>query len=387
MQKSEIRAAAGGAAVVGVAFGMARYAYGLTLPDMQAEFDLSEQLTGLVASATFVGYLVGLLGVPFLVARRGPRAPTSVGGVCGVLGCALVAVSPSPVVLAVGAVLAGSAAGWVWAPYSDVLKAVAAPRHQPTLLAVVTTGTGVGLVGLGALGLLAPFVSWRLTWAGIAVAAGVAAFANLRLVPALPPPDGGEGGGRLPLGRLLVPLLYTVAYFVVVTVYFTYASDAAEEAGLPDWTPALVFALIGLGGLVAFWTGRMTAALGPGGVGAASLGVVGLALCGLGLASGAPLVLGSAVVLGAGFMVGSSVLAIWTAHVSPDRPGTAFTLALVVGAVTSIVTPAVTGALVPSAGLGTVLLLAGALGVACAGALAAGVPARAIRDRARARTT
>lgn len=264
MEKHEVRAAAGGAAVVGVAFGMARYAYGLPLPDMQAEFDLSEQLSGLVASATFVGYLIGLLGVPVLVARRGPRAPTSVGGA---LGCTMVALSPNPVVLAASAVLAGSAAGWVWAPYSDVLRAVAAPQHRPTLLAVVTTGTGVGLVGLGALGLLAPFVSWRLTWAGIAVAAALAATLNLRLVPALPPPDRDEAGAPLHLARLLVPLLYTVAYFVAITVYFTYASDAAEEAGLADWAPALVFALIGLGGLVAFWTGRMTAALGPGGVG------------------------------------------------------------------------------------------------------------------------
>ncbi|GHJ60452.1 hypothetical protein NOK12_29700 [Nocardioides sp. OK12] len=366
---------------MGVAFGMARYAYGLTLPDMQAEFDLSEQLTGLVASATFVGYLVGLLGVPVLVARRGPRAPTSVGGACGVLGCSLVAVSPTPAVLAVGAVLAGSAAGWVWAPYSDVLRAVAAPQHRPTLLAVVTTGTGVGLVGLGALGLLAPFVSWRLTWAGIAVAAAVAAVLNLRLVPALPPPERQEGGGRLPWARLLVPLLYTVAYFVAVTVYFTYASDAAEEAGMADWAPALVFALIGLGGLVAFWTGRMTALLGPTGVGAASLGVVGLALVGLGLAPGGALVLASALVLGAGFMVGSSVLAIWTAEASPERPGTAFTAALVVGAVTSIVTPTVTGALVPGAGLGTVLVLAGGLAAACAALLAATGPARSVLAR------
>lgn len=370
---------------MGVAFGMARYAYGLTLPDMQAEFDLSEQLTGLVASATFVGYLVGLLGVPVLVARRGPRAPTSVGGACGVLGCSLVAVSPTPAVLAVGAVLAGSAAGWVWAPYSDVLRAVASPRNRPTLLAVVTTGTGVGLVGLGALGLLAPFVSWRLTWAGIAVAAAVAAVLNLRLVPALPPPERQEGGGWLPWARLLVPLLYTVAYFVAVTVYFTYASDAAEEAGMADWAPALVFALIGLGGLVAFWTGRMTALLGPTGVGAASLGVVGLALVGLGLAPGGSLVLASALVLGAGFMVGSSVLAIWTAEASPERPGTAFTAALVVGALTSIVTPTVTGALVPGVGLGTVLVLAGGLAAACAALLAATGPARSVLARGWAR--
>ena len=50
-----------GAAVVGVAFGMARYAYGVTLPDIRADLGLSELVLGLIASATFVGYLAGLL--------------------------------------------------------------------------------------------------------------------------------------------------------------------------------------------------------------------------------------------------------------------------------------------------------------------------------------
>ncbi|MDX5311905.1 MAG: YbfB/YjiJ family MFS transporter, partial [Rhodococcus sp. (in: high G+C Gram-positive bacteria)] len=50
-----------GAAVVGVAFGMARYAYGLTLPDIREDLRLSELALGLIASATFAGYLAGLV--------------------------------------------------------------------------------------------------------------------------------------------------------------------------------------------------------------------------------------------------------------------------------------------------------------------------------------
>jgi len=64
---------------------MARYAYGLTLPSVRSEFGLSELLLGLIASGTFVGYLIGLVSVPRLSVRWGPRAPTTVGGVCGVV--------------------------------------------------------------------------------------------------------------------------------------------------------------------------------------------------------------------------------------------------------------------------------------------------------------
>lgn len=85
-----------GAAAVGVAFGMARYAYGLTLPGIRQDLELSELVLGLVASATFAGHLVGLLLARPLAARRGSRAPTTVGGACGAAGAVIVTVAPDP---------------------------------------------------------------------------------------------------------------------------------------------------------------------------------------------------------------------------------------------------------------------------------------------------
>jgi predicted MFS family arabinose efflux permease len=365
VDKQTIGVGVGGAAVVGVAFGMARYAYGLTLPDVRSEFGLSELILGLIASGTFAGYLVGLLAVPRLSARRGPRAPTTVGGVCGVVGAATVALAPSPWILAAGAVLSGSAAGWVWAPYSDIVTRVAPRRHQPTLLAVITTGTSLGLVVLAALGLLATFVSWRLTWAGIALAAAVAALVNLRAVPPLeaPPRSRKEAPRGSPWRRAMIPpLTYAVLFFAAITIYFTYASEAARSGGLAVSAGPLLFALIGVGGLVALRTGRMTRAVGTPAVGVGSACVVSCALALLGLGSTSlALTLFSAVLFGMGFMVGSSLLAIWTAQVVPDRPGDGFTIALVVGAVTSIAAPAAMGALIPVFGLPAMLLLVAAV--------------------------
>lgn len=78
MDKPTIGVGVGGAAVVGVAFGLARYAYGLTLPDVRSEFGLSEPLLGLIASGTFAGYLVALVSVPLGVATG--TAGTDDGG-------------------------------------------------------------------------------------------------------------------------------------------------------------------------------------------------------------------------------------------------------------------------------------------------------------------
>ncbi|KAA0917150.1 hypothetical protein [Dietzia sp. ANT_WB102] len=50
-----------GAAVVGVAFGIARSVYGLTLLDIRQKLGLAELVLGLIANATFASHLAGPL--------------------------------------------------------------------------------------------------------------------------------------------------------------------------------------------------------------------------------------------------------------------------------------------------------------------------------------
>ena len=77
-----VRVGVAGAAVVAVAFGMGRFAFGLTLPDLRGDptvsaAGLSDPVLGLIASATFAGYLAGIVGAPLLARHLGPRAPTT----------------------------------------------------------------------------------------------------------------------------------------------------------------------------------------------------------------------------------------------------------------------------------------------------------------------
>ena len=353
-----------GAAVVGVAFGMARYAYGVTLPDIRADLGLSELVLGLIASATFVGYLAGLLLAGPLAARRGSRAPTTVGGVCGAVGAVIVALAPSPWLLALGAVLAGGAGGWVWAPYSDIVTRTVALRQQPRALAIITTGTSGGLVVLGGLAILAIVGSWRLVWVAIAVAAVLAALVNLRLVPRTAPVPAAKRSADGPslAVALRVPAAYSVIYFAAVVIYFTYAADVLDRGSLPEWAVPALYIAIGLSGVVGVATGTAAQQVGSARVTALCLVIVASALVLLGLASESLAALAiSACIFGIGYMTGSAVLAVWTAELVPERAGAAFTACLVVGAVSSVAAPAVAGAVIPGLGLGTVLVITAAV--------------------------
>ena len=336
----------------------------MTLPDIRADLGLSELVLGLIASATFVGYLAGLLLAGPLAARRGSRAPTTVGGVCGAVGAVIVALAPSPWLLALGAVLAGGAGGWVWAPYSDIVTRTVALRQQPRALAIITTGTSGGLVVLGGLAILAIVGSWRLVWVAIAVAAVLAALVNLRLVPRTAPVPAAKRSADGPslAVALRVPAAYSVIYFAAVVIYFTYAADVLDRGSLPEWAVPALYIAIGLSGVVGVATGTAAQQVGSARVTALCLVIVASALVLLGLASESLAALAiSACIFGIGYMTGSAVLAVWTAELVPERAGAAFTACLVVGAVSSVAAPALAGAVIPGLGLGTVLVITAAV--------------------------
>lgn len=77
---------------------------------------------------------------------------------------------------------------------------------------------------------------------------------------------------------MVPPLTYAVLYFAAITIYFTYTTEVARSGGLPAPAAPLLFALIGVGGLVGLSTGRMSRALGTPAVGVGSVWLVSSAL-------------------------------------------------------------------------------------------------------------
>lgn len=159
-----------GLCATAVTFGPARNGFGLFLPYFREEFDLSTTTLGLIASGLYAGYLIALSAVGLLATRIGPRPPVVIGVVSAGLGMGLVAVATNTVVLAAGVVLAGTGAGWTWAPFNDATEHVPT-RTRNRVLSVVSTGTTFGILAAGVLA-LAMGANWRAAWTAFAVAAG-----------------------------------------------------------------------------------------------------------------------------------------------------------------------------------------------------------------------
>jgi len=355
-----------------VAFGPARNGYGLFLPHFREEFALSTAMLGLVASGLYAGYLLALSAVGLLASRLGPRPPVLVGLVSAALGMALVAVAEDAWVLAAGVVLAGTSAGWSWAPYNDAAERGVPEQNRDRVLSVVSTGTTFGILAAG-LAALAAGASWRGAWFAFAACAVAAAVPNALVLPgASRDEDEGdvEGPSRRPgwrwlLRREAMPLFVVALSFGVVSaLYFSFAVDlVSRSGGLPRAAAGpVLYAVVGAAGFAGLLTGDVVSRFGLGRVLLVTLSFLGIAALLLGATpSFLPSVVFSAALFGAGVMLMSALLSIWSSDVFPEGPSRGFSAALFVFGVGLTAGPASLGALATPFGLGAMFWVAAAV--------------------------
>ena len=80
-----------GLAMIAVTYGLARFAYGLFLPEMRGALDVSETVLGLIGAGSYAGYCFAILLALLFTSRAGPRFMAVAAGVVAVVGMAVVA--------------------------------------------------------------------------------------------------------------------------------------------------------------------------------------------------------------------------------------------------------------------------------------------------------
>ena len=350
-----LASAGAGIGVVGVAFGMARYGFGLLAPDIRGSFSLSSGRLGLLAAASYVAYLVTSVTAGLLTARLGPRTIVAAGGACAVVGMVAAGLAPTPAVLFVGLLVAGASAGLVFPPFADVVARSLQVEKRPRVLAAISSGTGWG-VAVAAPVAIAVGTSWRTAWLLFAALAGVATVWALLVLPgrAL----GGREAVALRLRWFVCPrsgrlLIGAGLIGVASSVYWTFAVDRLVAAGGVSSADARVFlGLVGVGGTVA---GDAVRRFGGAAVFVCALVAEAGALALLGLSPGSGgAAAASAILFGAAYNVVVAVEVIWSARVFASRPSAGLAAILFVQAVGALIGPPVLGAAADEVGFAAV---------------------------------
>ena len=375
-----MRLSVAGFAATAITFGPARTGYGLFLPIFREEFGLSTVLLGLIASGLYLGYLLSLSAVGLLASRVGPLPFIVAGLVSAALGMALVAAAPNAAVLATGVILAGSSAGWTWAPYNDAAKQLVTPRRQGRVLSVVSTGTTVGIF---AAGLSALFVGadWRVAWLLFAGAALAALVPNVLALRGLPNPSDVAQASEEVTWRWFaraeaVPLFIVAASFGVVSAfYYSFAVDLVVLAGISrTFGGPVLYAFIGAAGLSGLFTGDAVSRFGATRVLLATLACLSGAAFSLGLSPSSWLAIGvSASLFGIGVMVMSALLSIWSSSVFAARPSVGFSATLFMFGIGLTLGPVALSVLVEPLSLEATFLISGLIALLTAFAQPKGV--------------
>jgi predicted MFS family arabinose efflux permease len=359
------RIAAPGAALVAVTFGLARYGYGLLVPEMRATFGLDATTVGLLASAAYVAYLAATVASISLVARCGPRTVAILAGACASLGMTIIARAPTVPVLALGIVVAGASSGLAFPPFADLAAEHVDPARRGVVLAAISSGTGWG-VALAAPVAIALAHDWRTAWLIFAaVAVAVCAAARLLL------PATSDGSRARPLPQLDVrwflcprsrPLLLS-AFLVGLSasVYWTFGPDAVQSAHGAT-TARILFVAVGVASLGGAFAGHLLHRLGATRgfrlCGALLAGSLALIIAGTGQA---PLALASGVAFGITYNLVVAIQVIWSDEVFSSRPSAGLAATMLMFALGQIAGPALAGFLADRAGLGSAFALAAAV--------------------------
>jgi len=353
---------------------MARYGYGLLLPDVRKDYGLGPVLLGAIATGSYVAYLAATALAGAFAGRLGARATAVTAGLLAAAGMLVAGLSRSAAVFVVGILVAGASAGFAFAPFADAARAVSAAARG-RVLAAINCGTGYGVALSAPIAILLG-ADWRSAWLAFAAVALLATLWAAHVLPRRADPASGDRSARYGWGAVLcrraLPLL-TGGMLVGLgsSVYWTFAVEHLTDAGALSSAASRTFlGIVGVASVIATLTADLLVRIGPRRAFVAMTAAEAAALLLLALVpTSLTAAIASAILFGSAYNATLAIQAIWSAHIFAERPSLGISAAMAANGVGMLLGPLGAGLLTGPVGLGSVLV-AGAAVVAGAGLLA-----------------
>ena len=310
-------------ALTALSYGLARFAYGLLLPQIREELSLSAAAAGWIGGGAFATYCIGIVFASLAGVKLGERALAMLAGLAATAGVGLVALAPSVPLLGAAIALAGLSTGFTSPPLASAVARSFDASARPRANGIINAGTAAGIVFSG-IAAIAFAAAWREVYALFALL-GVAVTAWLWFaLPDGAPGRGSRGVSSQQLARPGLAGLCAAAFLMGMasTAIWTFGADLLRtQLNFPEASIATAWIVLGLGGLAGASTGILVARFGIGLM--HRLALLGIALCYgmLVVAAVAPLLALAAMALfGGTYILSSGVLLVRGTLLLPDRP-------------------------------------------------------------------
>lgn len=235
-----------------VAMAVGRFAFTPLLPMMQADSGLSLSAGAALASANYVGYLVGSLAAVAMTAVT--HRAIRIGLVVVSLGTASMGFTETLWIWFLLRFITGAASAWVLIFAATWMFSRLAEAGEPRWGAFVFTGigTGITLTGLACLGLVAAGAGADTGWIVLGAASALSTAFVWRFYRPRAPGSAAPGrvrGARFGRDARRLTVAYGLAgfaYIVPATFLPLMAREALADAGAAAWVYAAFWPLVGL---------------------------------------------------------------------------------------------------------------------------------------------
>jgi len=159
-----------GFGLIAICYGFARFAFGLFLPQIDADLSLGDSLSGAISGGSFLSFCIAIGVAAYLTERIGARAVAIMAALVASVAMVGIATAPSALWLAGAVMLAGSSTGLASPPMAAAIATAVQPERQDLTNTIVNSGTSAGVAISGPIA-LALGGQWRLGFAIFAVMA------------------------------------------------------------------------------------------------------------------------------------------------------------------------------------------------------------------------
>lgn len=317
-----LRIGSTGFGLIAVCYGLARFAFGMFLPQIDAELHLGASLSGMISGGSFLGYCATIILAAWATERFGARYVAMAAGTIAAIGMAGIALAPSSIWLAGAVMLAGASTGLASPPMAAAVAAAVRPERQDATNTVINAGTSAGVALSGPIA-FALTGQWRLAFAAFTLVALLLVVATARTIPAT---HGGTPPGGMP--PLLGPVLRLIAAAFLMgaasTALWSFGGQlVALRLGWDSTGTGLLWSCIGIGGIAGAWAGTLVARFGLDLTHRVFLAVMAAGICAVGANCTTPaLALLGGAIFGGAYVMLTGVYLIWGVRALAERPAT-----------------------------------------------------------------
>lgn len=243
-----------GAALIAISFGLARFAFGLFVPPIRAELDLSPELVGVIGALPLISFVFATMIAPLAADRLGARNTAMLSGGFGATGLALISQASGALSLGVGVFACGICTGLMMPALSAAMQALVTRSLHGRVSSVMNAGTSIGVV-VAVPTILFLAGAWRYAYASFAVLAVIGVLATWLFIPSVSRVTPPNAAPAPPISaqqwwRLLRLSLFAFMMGFVSAAYWIFAPDLIVNLGaMPSDATGWLWLAVGIAGL------------------------------------------------------------------------------------------------------------------------------------------